>query len=146
VDEGVSVKSLDDEACRHWCGARAWLEDTYLVVPPACLPKQVKAARAAFSQHSQRKQWALARGDLQPVLEQCAELLDFSLQAWLRNDLAVTLHHLKDDARCLKVLEPLRELASHVSDEVVSPGQPSYEEEFRALARATVTNLALCGG
>ncbi len=143
-DAGVTVKSLDDEACHHWCGARAWFEDTYLVTPAACLPQKVRATRATFKAHYDQKHWAEAKADLTPVLASCATVLDFELQGWLRNDLAVTLHHLKDDRGCLAVLEPLRELASHVDDEVVSPVEPTYEESYRSLARASATNLTLC--
>jgi hypothetical protein len=143
-DAGVTLKALDDEPCRSWCGARAWIEDRYFKMPPACLPLEVTATRTTFKGHYDRKQWAQAKADLQPVLERCAQVLDFEVEGWLRNDLALTLHHLEDDQRCLKVLEPLRELASRVDDELMSPTEPAYEESYRKLARASATNLGLC--
>ena len=143
-DAGVTVTALEDEPCRYWCGARAWFDGTYLATPVACLPQRVTATRATFKGHYDRKQWAQAKADLQPVLERCAQVLDFEVEGWLRNDLALTLHHLKDDQGCLTVLEPLRELAARVDDEVMSPMEPVYEESQRKLAKASVTNLGLC--
>ncbi|MDP1920366.1 MAG: hypothetical protein Q8L14_29245 [Myxococcales bacterium] len=107
-----------------------------------CVPDQPKAARAAFARHAAKKQWQAARDLLEPLLEQCADRLDFEPRAWLRNELAVTLHHLKQDEACRSVLGPLEvwssEMASHVSN-------GPWPEPLRALEKATNTNFALCG-
>ena len=144
VGNGVQVSAGDAEACRGWCGARAWFEGRYLTPAPTCRDARVKAARAAFKKHYAAKAWAAAKADLLPLLATCAPLLFRFDLAWIRNDLSITLHHLGDDAGCLKVLEPLRELAGSPDDEL-GGSEPMFEDEYRKLAKATRTNLAACG-
>jgi hypothetical protein len=139
----VSVVGAD-EPCRAWCGVRAWFEGRYLRPPDGCSAKAIDAARATFRQHYSAKAWAQAKADLQPVLDTCTKVLFRFDLAWIRNDLAITLHHLGDDAQCLRTLAPLASLAAQPDDEV-SAGEPAFEEDARKLARATRTNLKLCG-
>ncbi len=106
-----------------------------------CVPDQLKAARAAFARHAAKKKWRAARDLLQPLLEQCADRIDFEPQAWLRNELAVTLHHLKQDEACRSVLGPLEAFSREVPADV---GDPPRSEAVRALEKATRTNLDLC--
>lgn len=106
-----------------------------------CVPDQLKAARAAFARHASKQQWRAARDLLQPLLEQCADRIDFEPQAWLRNELATTLHHLKQDEACRSVLGPLEAFAREVPADV---SDPPRSEAVRALEKATKTNLDLC--
>jgi hypothetical protein len=64
----------------------------------------------------------------------------------MRNDLAVTLHHLGDDAGCLKVLEPLKELAALTEEQVRKEHgiEPMLVGDWVSIAGATRTNWKLC--
>ena len=63
--------------------------------------------------------------------------------ARIRNDLAITLHHLGDDQGCRRTLEPLRGLAD-APDEDLAAGEPALHDTYVELAKATRTNLKLC--
>lgn len=141
--DGVEVKAKDEEACRAWCGARAWFDGRYLLRAPECAPKKVTAAREAFKAHYKAKRFVEARAALSPVLERCPRVVDRFELMWLRNDLALTLHHLGDDAKCRELLEPLRELGETPDDEVGAT-EPSFADELKKLAKATRTNAQLC--
>ncbi len=141
---GLEVKALSDEPCRAWCGMRAWFEGRYLVPSEGCTAKAIDAARARFKQHYAAKAWALAKADLQPLLDTCTPQLFRLDHWWIRNDLAVTLHHLGDDAQCLRTLAPMEELAAQPDDEV-GAAEPTFQDEYLKLAKATRTNVKLCG-
>jgi hypothetical protein len=74
---GIEVKVVEggDAPCRAWRGARAWFEGHSLRPPEGCSTTAIDAARASFKQHSSAKAWALAKADLQPVLEKCTKVL-----------------------------------------------------------------------
>lgn len=142
--DGLEVSTPNADACRGWCGARAWFEGTYSRPPAQCRAQEMKATRKAFKKAYDRKSYAEARDTLAPLLEGCSKFLDTFDEYWIRNDLAITLHHLGDDAACLKTLEPLRALAASPDDEI-GAGEPAYRESFLRVAKATRANLKLCG-
>lgn len=143
--DGVDVRARNAEACRPWCGARAWFEGRYLSPIPECAAAKVKRARDAFKSHYNQKRYGEARATLAPVLERCKRVLDRFELMWVRNDLAVTLHHLGEDAACLDVLDAIRPLGEEPETEVGST-EPAFAEDLKRLARATRTNLQLCRG
>jgi hypothetical protein len=99
----------DPEPCRAYCGVRAWFEGFYGSEIPECRAKKVEAERARFKTLYDKKSYAEARDILLSVLDRCAEQSHESVLGWVRNDLAVTYHKLKDDASCREVLRPLAE-------------------------------------
>jgi len=143
--DGVDVRARNAEACRQWCGARAWFEGRYLSPIPECAAAKVKRARDAFKSQYKQKRYGEARATLAPVLARCKRVLDRFELMWVRNDLAVTLHHLGEGAACLEVLDPIRPLGEEPETEVGST-EPAFAEELKRLARATRTNLRLCRG
>lgn len=142
---GIEVDAnQDDEACRQWCGMRAWFADTFYTQPTACKPKALSLARASFAALYREKKYAEAKAVLAPLIESCGKTgSKFEVAMWL-NDLAITQHHLGDDQGCVKTLEPWAELASAAAEDI-GMGEPAYEEPLKRIARATRTNLKLCG-
>jgi hypothetical protein len=140
----IEVTTANRKPCRQWCGARAWFEGTYLRPAPACQHAKVAADRKRFRQAYDRKAYPEARALLEPIFTGCQDVLDIFERMWIRNDLALTLHQLKQDARCVEVLTPLKDYVG-VRDEDVSGGEPAYAEELQKIARATRHNLKLCG-
>jgi hypothetical protein len=134
----------DQEPCRAYCGVRAWFEGFYLSEAPKCRAKKVEAERARFKKLYDKKAYAEARDILRAVLDQCAQQSHESVLGWVRNDLAITYHKLKDDASCLEVLKPLAELANTPDDDIKGMG-PADAEYRIPIAKAARHNLKLCG-
>ena len=62
----------------------------------------------------------------------------------VRNDLAIAQHKAGDDAACLSTLEPLAEYRDAPPGEPIGY-EPSFEDVFARIAKATRTNAKLCG-
>jgi hypothetical protein len=144
VPEGIRVGSVAPGPCRDFCGARATFEQMYLRPAPGCAPSKVKAQRDTFKRRYDARQFAEARDVLAPMLERCARTLGFFEIEWVRNDLALTLHRLKDDAGCRQVLTPLAALAKETDADIRERFPPTDAESMLAIAQATRTNLKLC--
>jgi hypothetical protein len=142
----VVVPPASEEACRNFCGARASFYGEYKAREPMCLPKAVRATRAKFKKSYQAKNYEAARSILSPILDRCADNLASETDVYVRNDLALTLHHLTDDAGCLRVLAPHKDLALSTEAKVreMFATEPSAVDEWVRIARATQTNWNLC--
>jgi hypothetical protein len=138
----VTIDTQTNDACRAYCGVRAWFEGKYIRPAPECAPAAVSATRAAFKRLYVAKKWQEARATLEPLLR-CENVVDRFSSAWIRNDVAVTRHALHDDVGCRKVLEPLRDLAA---EDDPGAGEPAFKEELTRIASATRFNLQLCHG
>jgi hypothetical protein len=143
--EGIDVGSSENAACRAYCGMRASFEGEYLRPAPACTAEAVRATRRKFQQLYDRKQWREARTTLEPLIRDCAETIDWITLGRIRNDLAVTLHKLRDLASCRAVLAPLAEDAALSDAEIEDLYPPTDAELYLPIVRSTRTNLKLCG-
>lgn len=142
----IDVKAANGEACRAYCGMRAQFEGVYRVPAPGCDDKSRKQARREFKQLYDHKSYVQAAALLDPMLAHCQATLDPAESDWLRNDLALTRYKLGDPAGCRTLLAPLKEEAA-LTDEAIREGYPPVDAETRlSIARATRTNLKLCGG
>jgi hypothetical protein len=140
--KGIEVSSND--ACRTYCGMRAHFDGMYFKPAPGCAGDERSHTRDAFKAIYAKKDYAAARGKLEPVLTQCAPVLSWLETASIRNDLAVTLYHLDDRAACLSVLEPLAADAAKTDDALREDYPPADFEDYRPLVKAARTNLKLC--
>jgi hypothetical protein len=136
----INVTAETDDACRVYCGVRAVFDGKYLTPTPECRAKAVETSRTNFKKLYDQKKFSEALSTLEPVLH-CDDVIDRFTLTWIRNDLAVTHHALKDDAACLKVLEPLKDFAS---DDDPGGTEPSFQEELTKLSKSTRYNLKLC--
>jgi hypothetical protein len=143
---GVSVDiTAGRDACLQSCGAGGTVSGEFELIPAACGGELRSAADAAFKEAYQRKAFAEARAILEPQLRDCGKFLWEADQADLRNDLAVTMHHLGQDAECLATLEPLRKLTT-LSDVEIEESSTLYQAgHFKQIAKAARYNLRLCG-
>lgn len=143
--DGVEVVNQSGgETCAAYCGARASFPGEYLHVPRLCEAAAVSRERLAFSAYYKSKDYAAAREKLESLFNLCGNVLDLWDQYRIRNDLAVTYHHLKDDTSCLSILDPLKEISS-MSDDRFDQEYPASEAiAMRAAVRAARTNLRLC--
>jgi hypothetical protein len=139
---GIGVSS--NEACRTYCGMRAQFDGMYFKPEPGCASDDRSRTRDAFKTIYAKKDYAAARGKLEPVLTQCAALLSWLEKASIRNDLAVTLYHLPDRTGCLSVLEPLAADAAKTDDAIRENYPPTDADDYLPLVKAARTNLKLC--
>jgi hypothetical protein len=142
----VTVPESAIEACQNFCGARASFDRQYLLVPPACQPKAVAKAVGDFRKAYKAKVFDRAKELLSPVIDNCKDNLDSLRLDQLRNDLAITLHHLGDDAGCLQVLEPLKDMAKQTDAQIEEDYgvEPALVDSALRVARAARTNLKIC--
>lgn len=144
LSEGIKVESVDEQSCRYFCGAQAYFDGVYLRPAAGCSPDEVQKKRAGFKQQFDKKSFAEAQAILQPVLENCQKTLDVFEQAWIRNDLALTVYRQGKAAECLLLLDPLRKLAQMTATQIAEEYLPYEAELFQPIAKASHTNLALC--
>lgn len=140
--KGIDVSS--NEACRTYCGMRARFDGTYFTPAAGCASDDRSRTRDAFKSVYAKKDYAAARGKLEPVLMQCEPLLSWLEKASIRNDLAVTLYHLRDRAACLSVLDPLAEDAAKTDDAIRENYPPTDADDYLPLVKAARTNIKLC--
>jgi len=160
TSEGCSIKferSLDrvsvypepttQEACRSHCGMRAAFQGDFFREIPACREDPVKQERERFAKLYRGRRYREAAEVLSTLLNRCGRFLYWLPdEAQVRNDLAVTYHHLSDDAACIGVLSPLRRTFvedSRITGRVFTPAdQPDGPE----MVRITRFNWQTCGG
>lgn len=142
--DGIEVQS--NEACRIYCGARAGVDGLYARPAPECRSAAVASTRKKFKQLYDAKKFAEARGTIEPMLTKCESTLDWLAVGRIRNDLAVTLHKLRDFPACRAALDPLTEDAALTDKEIREKYPPSDADSVMPIVRATRTNLRLCSG
>ncbi len=140
--KGVDVSS--NESCRTYCGMRAHFDGMYFKPALGCTSDDRSRTRDAFKASYAKKDYAAARGKLEPILSQCSSLLSWLETASIRNDLAVTLYHLQDRAACLSVLDPLAADAAKTDDAIREDYPPTDADDYLPLVKAARTNLKLC--
>lgn len=143
--EAVNVDTRTQEACREFCGMRAWFTGLFIKPVPACEAKAQRKTRNAFKQQYDQKDYASAQATLEPLLKQCGPILGPIEAGWIRNDLALTQFKQGDSAACLRTLQPLAEMLSDIDKGVIVLA-PSDEDSYRPMLKATRTNLKLCRG
>lgn len=140
IARGYAVAS--NEFCRDFCGMRASFDADYVKPLPGCMPTEITATRKRFLASYKARQYADAQKLLLPVVVNCKEVMDRFEDGWVRNDLALAQYHLGDSASCRQTLAPLVELAQ---DQEPGAGEPSFQDALLSLAKASRTNLKLCG-
>jgi hypothetical protein len=134
-------------ACRDYCGARAWFEGDYFIPPAGCSSREREQARAAFNTLYRARSYAAAQARLDPMFDRCGRYLTWLEDAQVRNDLAITLHHLHRDAECIALEKKLIPDGVRSEDEVEGALElpPADKDSFEPLARAAFHNATLCG-
>lgn len=140
----INVERSTTEQCRHFCGARATFDGNYLIPARGCTNTARAAARKRFARLYQEKDYAMARKEIEPLLENCGKTLHVFENGRLRNDLAITQYHLQDFAGCLKSLAPMKRYAGMTRAQLRSVYDPIDAESMAPILEATATNLDLC--
>ena len=141
----VTVTSNGDICQKAYCGAAVTFEGVYVVLPQDCEPAALKATRQDFQRKYDRKNYSGALTTLQPILDDCVELLNDTEGADIRNDFAITQYRLRDLDGCLRTLEPLREDALKTDAELRELYPQFSADDHVRNAHAARANLRLCG-
>lgn len=140
--DDVTVSS-EGPGCRSYCGARAWFDGVYLAPDPRCTKREITQARSRHLAAYRKQAYAEAKAELEALLARCERRLDRFERIDVLNDLAVTLHRLGEDARCVELLTPWRAWAR---DEEPWTAEPSYAPVLEREAHAVSHNIAMCEG
>lgn len=143
----INPDPATEAACRGPCGSRAFFQGDYYREAPACRAVLVKHERDRFTALYRGRKYREAAEALSALLNRCGRFMYWLPdEAQVRNDLALTYHHLSDDAACLGVLSPLRR--AFVEDERITSRAftPVDEGDGQAMVRITRFNWKTCGG
>lgn len=143
-EKGINVVSGDQEACRDFCGMRAWFEGLYLKVPAKCENPARENTKALFKHLYDKKEYAEARSILEPLLKNCEKTMHWDELGSSRNDLAITQYHLGDYAACLRTLDHYVEDAAKKDEEVLENYPPADADTYSGILKAAKTNIGLC--
>lgn len=127
-----------NEVCRNYCGARAYLDGEYRIPPKLCEAKSITQQRSQFKIAYDAKQYEKAENILNRVLTQCDFYLYFEEKDSIRNDLALTLYHQNKIDLCLETLKQTIALSSN--NYLAPVDQMTYEKTEKAI----VFNYGLC--
>jgi len=143
VPAGYSVSAETGDACRAFCGARAWFEGDYLAPPPGCKPAERAEQRAGFASQYRAKDYHHAYDTLDAFYQRCGKFLNWVEIDKVRNDLAVTQYHLGHKDACLAILRDTIGARETNEQELSLP--PADLDAYLPGAQATWFNLKLCG-
>ncbi len=142
--EGIQVSSVPEYSCNMYCGVRAAFDGLYLRAPAACRVDAMEKTRRAARKAYDGKAYAEARTLLDTTLKDCKRFLGYVTEGWFRNDLAVTLHKLKDLPGCRETLKPLAEDAAKKDAQIREDYPPTDADIYLPVVKAARTNLKLC--
>lgn len=142
TQNGLEVNGTD--ACKQFCGARAWFAGTYLRPAPGCSNTEREATRAKFKRLYDGKRHAEALATLSPLTTRCARTLDRYEEGRIRNDIAITQYKLGQHAECLRTLAPYAEEAAESDETVLEGYAPSEGDTWLPILKAARFNLGLC--
>lgn len=142
--QDVKVSTNGADACRDFCGMRAWFEGVYRKPEPLCMRKSIEDSRKKFKKSYVAKDYAAALALIQPIATQCKPYLHWIDSAWVLNDMALTQFKLGDRAACIKTLQDLAPEAAKSDKEIIGSYPPSDSDAYLPVVQATRTNLRLC--
>jgi hypothetical protein len=140
----VGVDTATAEACRDFCGMRAWFGGDYLRPTPGCTDRAIATTRRHFKRAYDAKDYRLALTTLAPVLQDCDEVLTGVTKGWIRNDLALAQLRSGDAAACRQTLAPLAEEAGRTDEQLRENYPPVDADVVLPMLKAARTNLRLC--
>jgi hypothetical protein len=145
---GIEVRIVDgaEAGCRGFCGARARFDGAYLRPQPGCTRSAVSAARKSFKQAYDRKEFARARGLLEPIVATCTEWVHWLDIGWIRNDLALAQFRAGDTTACRQTLAGFGPLIDATEADLRNQHNdpPSDAASLAAVLRAARYNRKLC--
>lgn len=139
VTGGYAVKPDQTDACRNFCGARAYFDLAFNKPAVGCSGKEVTARHASFTTAYKKKDYRAAVVALAPVLQNCSKTAHWMTMFSYRNDFAVAQYHAGDAAGCLATLAPILEAAD--DDYAIAPME---ESALHSKQKAANFNATLC--
>ena len=159
--KGVYVTTRTMDACRSFCGGRAYgFTGLYEKPAPGCQNTERRQLKNEFKHLYDQKKYGKARVKIETILNNCSRTLNWTELGSLRNELAITQYHLGDFSGCLDTLKPYAKNAAMLSNEdalrdVADPGWPELDLPdniqapadammYYAILKPARTNIKLC--
>ncbi len=133
---------VTSEECGGYCGARAQIDGLYIKSAPGCKDSEIDSSRSQFKKLYDKKDYANARLQLEPILKNCAKTISWVKENWIRSDLSITQYKLGDWDGCLKTLQPFEEDIVKKDDDILLP--PFERELYLPIIKAVRANFQLC--
>jgi hypothetical protein len=146
ASNGLTVKTSTVDACRNYCGVRAWFEGTYFLPPVLCTSKKRESIKKTFLSDYRFKKYARAYSTLNVMYSQCHDFLDWVEIDSVRNDLALTQFHLGHNDVCLNLLKDTVGATAGSEEALRSQLPPVDFDTYLPVARASWHNIKLCSG
>lgn len=134
----VAATQATEEACRQFCGMRAYFDGDYLPLPAACRPDALRQQHARGLADYRAKRFDAALQTWGAGLAACERLMNrFGVWGW-RNDMAIAAHRLGRHADCIQ-------WSQAVLDEAAPIDFPPTDADTAApLLKAARFNLGQC--
>lgn len=145
----VIVDEPAREACRAYCGARAWFEGDYLPLPAACTLAGLTSRQREGLQAYRAKRHEAAFQIWSQGLSACEPTMPWSAVWRWRNDAAIAALHAGRSTDCQRLSRAVLEDAMRFTpDGETEPFAfaPTDADVARPLIAAARHNLAKCGG
>lgn len=134
----VAAAPATEEACRQFCGMRAYFDGDYLPLPAACRPDALRQQHARGLADYRAKRFDAALQTWGAGLAACERLMDrFGVWRW-RNDMAIAAHRLGREADCAQWSQSVLDEAAPITF------APTDADTAAPLLKATRFNLAQC--
>jgi len=147
VDKGrIGVSSKTYDACREFCGMRAWFEGDYLLPPAGCTGKEREARKKPFLTYYKSHDYANALDAVNGLYTQCKDFLNWIEIDAVRNDIAVTQLHLGQRAACQDILKDALGVRYPNKEALQENLPPTDFDSYLPVAKATWFNLRQCSG
>jgi hypothetical protein len=142
--KGINVVSDTPKECGGFCGANGGFKGIYLVVPEGCSADEIDKTRSKFKSLYLKKDYKAALITLQPVLNNCTQILNFVDLGNVRNDIAIVQYKNGLYGECLNTLKPYAIDAKRNDAEVTGDWPPNQIGDYLKIVHASRTNIRLC--
>lgn len=134
----VAATPATEEACRQFCGMRAYFDGDYEPLPAACRPDALRQQHARGLADYRAKRFDAALQAWGAGLAACERLMDrFGVWGW-RNDMAIAAHRLGRHADCIQWSQAVLDEAAPIDF------APTDADTAAPLLKAARFNLGQC--
>jgi hypothetical protein len=125
--EKLVLKSDGTDACRSLCGMRAEFDGKYQKPSQACgddaRASRLSQARGEYS----KKDYPAAAAQFRSLIDECSTFMNSIEADRVKSDLALTYHHMGDQAQCLATLSTTVAIENRDAGDDASFGLPPCE-------------------
>lgn len=142
----VKVDVKTKEACRNYCGARAWVEGVYLPLAEQCDVRKAQDAIEAFGAVLPADEAAFVEKNVMPILNGCQQTLTEPVRLGLRQTVALAAFHAGDKVGCRSALSQEQNFMNKGVHDIAAEfaGEPVNQDQYIRLSKSLRDTSALC--